>query len=64
MDGAQKGYTHTNSTSIPDIPGTLNFGNLAYCLCGYLQNNIDEFRISKGIARWTENFTPPTAPFN
>ncbi len=26
---------------------------------GYL----DEFRISKGIARWTSNFTPPTNPY-
>lgn len=24
---------------------------------------IDEFRISKGIARWTSNFTPPTAAY-
>jgi hypothetical protein len=24
---------------------------------------IDEFRFSKGIARWTSNFTPPTAPY-
>jgi len=24
---------------------------------------IDEFRISKGIARWTTDFTPPTAPY-
>jgi hypothetical protein len=24
---------------------------------------IDEFRISKGIARWTENFTPPTEEY-
>lgn len=24
---------------------------------------IDEFRISDGIARWTENFTPPTKPY-
>lgn len=25
---------------------------------------IDEFRISKGIARWTTNFTPPTQPYD
>lgn len=24
---------------------------------------IDEFRLSVGIARWTANFTPPTAPY-
>ena len=24
---------------------------------------IDEFRFSKGIARWTSNFTPPTSPY-
>lgn len=25
---------------------------------------IDEFRISKGIARWTSDFTPPTSPYS
>ena len=25
---------------------------------------IDELRVSKGIARWTSNFTPPTAPYD
>ncbi|MBU2702277.1 hypothetical protein Ga0466249_003404 [Sporomusaceae bacterium BoRhaA] len=28
----------------------------------YFIGYIDEFRISKGIARWTENFTPETPP--
>ena len=25
---------------------------------------IDEFRVSKGIARWTSNFTPPIVPYS
>ncbi len=29
----------------------------------YYNGWIDEFRFSKGIARWTANFTPPTSPY-
>lgn len=29
----------------------------------YLAGNIDEFRFSKGIARWTANFTPSSAAY-
>lgn len=29
----------------------------------YLDGWLDEFRVSKGVARWTANFTPPTAPY-
>ncbi|MFB3887492.1 MAG: LamG domain-containing protein [Thermodesulfobacteriota bacterium] len=29
----------------------------------YFNGGVDEFRVSKGIARWTSNFTPPSAEY-
>lgn len=57
LDGVQV-YSGTSSVTLA-TDGSLAIG-------GSVNNNnwvngwIDEFRISKGIARWTENFTPPT----
>ena len=31
---------------------------------GFVAGYIDELRISKGIARWTANFTPPSAEYS
>lgn len=48
--------------TIPAFSGNLNIGTVEgglYPFNGY----IDEFRVSKGIARWTANFTPPKAPY-
>jgi hypothetical protein len=66
------GTASTLTTSI-DLAGTA-MPDLAYQLTigrcdstgneSYFNGWIDEFRFSKGIARWTANFTPPTSPYS
>ena len=43
--------------------GTLNIGYNDGKLANAFNGHIDEFRFSKGIARWTSGFTPPAAPY-
>jgi hypothetical protein len=46
--------------------GSVNIGRYRYTngsQIGYLNGFVDELRVSKGIARWTSNFTPPTTPY-
>jgi hypothetical protein len=50
---------YTTSTAVPLIIG--NFSNLD--ANRYFDGYIDDLRITKGVARYTANFTPPTAPF-
>jgi hypothetical protein len=61
-DGVQIGTTQTitaNITSPNDLwVGANKDGNQQY-----MNGFIDDLRITKGVARYTDNFTPPTAPF-
>lgn len=63
VDGVSKNWTVSNaigSNSLPNFAASLLVGGysstpaLAY---------IDEFRWSKGIARWVSNFTPPSSEY-
>ncbi|OEU68389.1 MAG: hypothetical protein BBJ57_02165 [Desulfobacterales bacterium PC51MH44] len=60
VDGTSIG-TVTDASVVPDStdPLTIGSGTGAYRLFGYL----DEFRVSKGVARWTANFAPPTSQY-
>jgi hypothetical protein len=64
LDGTKVGSTVTDTDAVPDFAAAAVIGNwpvgTAYDLNGWL----DEFRVSKGVARWTSNFTPPTAPYS
>ena len=55
--GSSLSFTHTFDSGIaPVIGARTSFGEN---FNGYLSN----LRITKGVARYTSNFTPPTAPF-
>jgi len=65
LDG-QLLQTATNTATVPALTGNLFIGtypDFAGSPAGYFNGYIDDLRITKGVARYTANFTPPTAPF-
>jgi len=65
VDGAQIGATVTDADAWPDLAAAFEVGrNVAIGpTYTYLNGWIDEFRVSKGINRWTADFTPPTVAY-
>jgi hypothetical protein len=63
LNGVQSGSTYTDSTNYlvsPIMIGEFNDGGGAGNFNGY----IDDLRITKGVARYTAAFTPPTVAFS
>lgn len=65
VNGTQIGSSYADSTNYLNggagrpVIGTLGYLTSLYNLGGW----IDEMRVSKGIARWTGSFTPPTEAY-
>jgi hypothetical protein len=64
LDGAADAAAITTlSGAIATPVSTLGIGRPGSGNFWYYTGYVDEVRISKGIARWTEAFTPPTAAY-
>jgi hypothetical protein len=62
-NGTQVGGDQTVSGSFYNSTYPLRIGYYSGTAALHFKGNIDEFRISKGVARWTAAFTPPTAAY-
>jgi len=64
IDGVLRGSVISASTPFDvDREFVIGCRNEATSYTYFYEGYIDEFRVSKGIARWTSNFTPPTAAY-
>lgn len=63
VNGTANGSVDVTGISANNSAAKLSIGRLGEYNGLYYSGWVDELRISKGIARWTANFTPPTGEY-
>jgi len=62
LNGVQEGASYADSNSYVASAGSPTIGDIYFANSPF-QGYLDELRVSKGIARYTANFTPSALPF-
>ena len=64
VDGSILGSATTlTETTLPNVAASVEIGTASSYTPHDMYGWIDEYRVSKGVARWTANFTPPTTEY-
>lgn len=63
VDGIAEGTSNVTGVTVNNSANKWAIGRLGEYNAAALNGRVEEFRFSKGIARWTANFTPPTLAY-
>jgi hypothetical protein len=63
LNGSFGSAVDVTGVTVQNLGTVMSIGRVGTYTSANLAGYLDEFRFSKGIARWTSNFTPPTSPY-